>query len=56
MKATGDQNVYFVDFYSCFSALENGECGTVDNGHLDSLVFLRMAEFLYPLLYKLLHM
>ena len=49
-KALGDKNVYFVDCYGCFGARENGECGTVDGIHPDSLEFLRMAERLYPVL------
>ena len=55
MKALGDENVYFIDFYGCYGALENGECGTVDNCHPNSLGFLRMAEKMYPLLDKLLN-
>lgn len=55
MEATGDKNVYLVDFYGCFGDLENGECGTVDDCHPDSLGFLRMTEKIYPLLNKLLN-
>ena len=55
MKATGDKNVYLVDFYGCFGAMENGECGTVDDCHPNSLGFLRMAERMFPLLDKLLN-
>lgn len=53
--AKGDNNVYFVDCYGCFGELENGECGTVDDVHPDSLGFLRMAERLCPVLNKLLN-
>ncbi len=53
-KAMGDGNVYLVDCYGCFGALENGECGTVDGTHPDSLGFLRMAERVYPVLARLL--
>lgn len=53
-KALGDENVYFVDLYGCFGALTNGECGTVDGIHPDSLGFLRMAERVYPVLKRLL--
>ena len=55
MKAAGDKNVYLVDFYGCFGSLENGECGTVDDCHPDSLGFLRMTERMLPLLDKLLN-
>lgn len=55
MKATGDKNVYLVDFYACFGAMENGECGTVDDCHPNSLGFLRMTERMLPLLDKLLN-
>lgn len=54
-RALGDKNVYLVDCYGCFGALENGECGTVDGLHPDSLGFLRMAERVYPLLNTLLN-
>ena len=54
-KASGDRNVYRIDCYGCFGALQNGECGTVDDCHPDSLGFLRMAERVYPLLYALLN-
>ena len=33
----------------------DGECGTVDETHPDSLGFLRMAERVYPVLKKLLN-
>lgn len=52
----GDKNIYFVDCYGCFGSFENGECGTVDDVHPDSLGFLRMAERLYPILNKLLNL
>lgn len=55
MQATGDKNVYLVDFYGCFGKLEKGECGTVDDCHPDSLGFLRMAKRMYPLLNNLLN-
>ena len=51
----GDENVYFVDCYGSFGALKNGECGTVDGCHPDSLGFFRIAEKLYPLLNRLLN-
>ena len=54
-KQNGDKNVYLVDCYGCFGAAENGECGTVDDCHPDSLGFLRMAERLAPLLERLLN-
>ena len=54
-KSLGDENVYLVDCYGCFGRLENGECGTVDNCHPDSLGFLRMAERVYPVLSNLLN-
>lgn len=54
-KALGDNKIYLVDCYGCFGALENGECGTVDGIHPDSLGFLRMTERLYPLLNDLLN-
>ena len=54
-NALGDENVYLVDCYGCFGALENGECGTVDGIHPDSLGFLRMAERVYPVLDRLLN-
>lgn len=54
-KDSGDKNVYLVDCYGCFGALQNGECGTVDDCHPDSLGFLRMAERVYPVLDKLLN-
>ena len=38
-----------------FGAMENGECGTVDDCHPNSLGFLRMAERMLPLLEKLLN-
>ena len=53
-KANGDKNVYFVDCHGCFGVLENGECGTMDGTHPDSLGFLRMAERVYPVLEQLL--
>jgi len=54
-KAQGDQNVYFIDCHGCFGDTENGECGTVDASHPDSLGFLRMAERVYPVLNELLN-
>lgn len=54
-KNNDDKNVYFVDCYGCFGKLKNGECGTVDDCHPDSLGFLRMAERVYPILNKLLN-
>lgn len=54
-KTSGDKNVYLIDCYGCFGDLENGECGTVDGCHPDSLGFLRMAERVYPLLNQLLN-
>ena len=54
-KAAGDTNVYLVDCYGCFGEDVNGECGTVDDCHPDSLGFLRMAERVYPVLNKLLN-
>ena len=54
-KDCGDENVYFIDCYGCFGADKNGECGTVDDCHPDSLGFLRMAERVYPILDKLLN-
>ena len=50
-----DKNFYFIDCYGCFGALENGECGTIDDSHPDSLGFLRMAERVYPVLNRLLN-
>ena len=54
-KALGDNNVYLVDCYGCFGASVNGECGTVDDCHPDSLGFLRMTERVYPILENLLN-
>ena len=54
-KEMGDDNLYLIDCYGCFGAFENGECGTVDDCHPDSLGFLRMAERVYPRLNKLLN-
>lgn len=54
-KANGDTNVYLVDCYGCFGAYEDGECGTVDDCHPNSLGFLRMAERVYPILNQLLN-
>ena len=54
-KELGDENLYLVDCYGCFGSFVNGECGTVDNCHPDSLGFLRMAERVYPVLNKLLN-
>ena len=54
-KGLGDKNVYLVDCYGCFGHQENGECGTVDDCHPDSLGFLRMAERIYPTLNLLLN-
>ena len=54
-KETGDKNLYLVDCYGCFGELVNGECGTIDDCHPDSLGFLRMAERVYPILNKLLN-
>ena len=54
-KATGDKNVYLIDCYGTFGQAINGECGTVDDCHPDSLGFLRMAEAVYPLLNDLLN-
>ncbi len=54
-KAAGDENLYFVDCYGIFGELHNGECGTADTCHPDSLGFFRMAERLYPILNKLLN-
>ena len=53
-KALGDENIHIIDCYGCFGKLVNGECGTVDNCHPDSLGFLRMAEALLPVLRKAL--
>ena len=52
---SGDKNVYLVDCFGCFGKFENGEAGTVDRCHPDSLGFLRMTEKMYPLLDKLLN-
>ncbi len=54
-KELGDKNVYFVDCYGCFGASVNGECGTVDGCHPNSLGFLRMTERVYPVLERLLN-
>ena len=54
-QALGDKNVYLVDCYGCFGALEIGECGTVDDCHPNSLGFLRMAERVFPVLNDLLN-
>ena len=54
-KARGDKNVYLIDCYGCFGALKNGECGTVDGLHPDSLGFLRMAQRVYPVLNRILN-
>ena len=54
-KAAGDKNVYLVDCYGTFGAMEYGESGTVDNCHPDSLGFLRMAERVYPVLKEILN-
>lgn len=53
--ASGDENVYLIDCYGVFGKRVQGECGTVDDCHPDSLGFLRMAEAVYPLLDKLLN-
>ena len=52
-KKDGDNNIYLIDCYGCFG--DNNECGTIDNGHPNSLGFQKMAEKLYPLLNKLLN-
>ena len=52
---SGDKNVYLVDCFGCFGELKNGEAGTIDRCHPDSLGFLRMTERIYPLLDKLLN-
>ena len=54
-KELGDKNVYFIDCYGCFGDSKNGESGTVDDCHPNSLGFLRMTERIYPLLNKLLN-
>jgi lysophospholipase L1-like esterase len=54
-KGMGDENVYLIDCYGSFGILENGECGTIDDCHPNSLGFFRMAERVYPLLNKLLN-
>lgn len=54
-KELGDENVYYIDCYGCFGEKVDGECGTVDETHPDSLGFLRMAERVYPVLKKLLN-
>ncbi len=54
-KECGDQNIHLVDCYGCFGSDVNGECGTVDDCHPNSLGFLRMAERVYPVLNKLLN-
>ena len=54
-KAQGDTNLYLIDCYGCLGAMENGESGTVDDCHPNSLGFLRMAERVYPVLNKLLN-
>lgn len=54
-KEMGDENVYLIDCYGCFGVFVNGECGTVDDCHPDSLGFFRMAERVYPLMNKLLN-
>lgn len=54
-KESGDTNVYLVDCYGCFGEAENGECGTVDDCHPNSLGFLRMYERVLPLLKTLLN-
>ena len=54
-KANGDENIYLVDCYGCFGEKINGECGTIDDCHPDSLGFLRIAERLCPILNKLLN-
>lgn len=53
-KENGDENIYLVDCNGCFGALENGECGTVDTSHPDSLGFLRMTELVGPILKQIL--
>ena len=45
----------FVDCYGAFGEQVQGECGTVDNCHPDSLGFLRMAQCVYPVLNRLLN-
>ena len=54
-KKLGDKNIYLIDCYGCFGSLSNGECGTVDGCHPDSLGFLRMSEKIYPVLNCLLN-
>lgn len=54
-REEGDENLYLIDCYGCFGAEVNGECGTVDSVHPDSLGFLRMAERVYPVLKNLLY-
>lgn len=51
-KEDGDNNIYFIDCYGCFG--DQNECGTVDNGHPNSLGFEKMAEKVYPVLKGLL--
>jgi hypothetical protein len=55
VEARGDKNIYLIDCYGCFGAPKNGECGTVDGLHPDSLGFLRMAQRVYPVLNRLLN-
>ena len=55
IEKSQDKNFYFIDCYGCFGTYENGECGTIDDLHPDSLGFLRMAEKVYPVLNKLLN-
>ncbi len=54
-RAQGDTRVYLADCYGCFGTDVNGECGTVDETHPDSVGFLRMAERVYPILNHILN-
>lgn len=52
-KATGDENVYFIDGASFFAG-EEFDAHMVDGCHPNDLGFYKMAKGMYPLLHKLL--
>jgi len=52
--ANGDKNVYFIDGATIFTGIEADSC-TVDGAHPNDLGFFKIAETLYPILYRILY-
>ncbi len=52
-RASGDQNVYFIDGETYFGSKDREAC-TVDGCHPNDLGFMRMAETIYPVLQNIL--